>query len=95
MLGWWAEAALLPGGPAVFAEQLAANRARMTRLQAQARQLVSELTEGSVGVLLLKGAHTAPAYWPEPGCRAMSDIDILIPLKQQAHAKTLWRILGT
>jgi hypothetical protein len=91
-LGSWAEARVLPAAPATFAQQLAANRARMSGLKAQARQLVSKLTQAGIGVMLLKGAHTAVSYWPEIGCRPMSDIDILIrPDQRQAAEHVLNR----
>ena len=84
MLGRWSEAGALPGGP-IFASQLEANRARMKSLLAEAKALADRLVEAGIDVLVLKGAHTA-SYFPDPGCRPMSDIDLLVPAEQRTTA---------
>ena len=84
MLGHWSEAGMLPGNP-VFADQIKANRVRMESLLFQAKTLANRLLDAGVDVLLLKGAHTA-SYFPEAGCRPMSDIDVLVAVEQRAAA---------
>lgn len=97
-LGWWIGqgrvAASSPGIAAGFAHQLEANRARMADLLEQARLAIAGLLDAGVAVIVLKGLHTAGAYFPAPACRPMSDIDLLAPAGAAARAEALLREAG-
>ena len=81
LLGLWVEQGRLQADEAVaavLARHLAHNRIRAARLAATAAEIVERLAERNIPVLVLKGAHTGPAYFPEPGVRPASDIDLLV-----------------
>jgi hypothetical protein len=98
MLGWWLGHGALPGSSAAIdqalGQQLEANRARMTGLLDRARAVVRLMTGQGLGVTVLKGAATALAYFPEPACRPMSDIDVLVPETDAACAAALIEAAG-
>jgi hypothetical protein len=93
MLGHWLGQGLihLPTAPAEACEhQLCANTVRMERLLGHAKELTARLAAGGVRATVLKGAYTASSYFPQAGCRPMSDIDILI---SPDDANTAQRVL--
>jgi hypothetical protein len=47
-------------------------------LAKRAEQIVDLLDEEGVGSTIIKGMHTAYEYFPEPGARPVSDIDIVV-----------------
>ena len=97
ILGWWIKQGSLAASPhvaAVLELHLRHNRLRSARLEAAARALADALTEREIGVVLLKGAHTAAAYFPEPGARPASDIDLLIHPAQAPAAEAVLRSAG-
>lgn len=80
LLGFWAERGMIAASPpitAVLETHLRHNRLRMDRLTVEAVTLANALTSAGIGVTLLKGLHTA-RYFPEPGTRPVSDIDLLV-----------------
>jgi hypothetical protein len=81
ILGRWIRDGHLDCAPklaAVLQRHLDHNRIRTTRMAAAAAELVGALAGRGVEAVLLKGAHTGPSYFPEPGVRPASDIDLLI-----------------
>lgn len=56
----------------------------------QVRPLIEELRAARTPILLLKGAALAFQIYPDPGCRPMSDVDILVPA---SCARALWEQL--
>lgn len=81
LLGLWAEQGRLQAGVAVAAvlsRHLAHNRIRSARLAEVTMELIGRLADEGVGVVVLKGLHTGQTYFPEPGVRPASDIDILV-----------------
>jgi hypothetical protein len=81
LLGLWIEQGRLRASVPIMAElarHLAHNRRRVARMQAASIDVVSRLAEHGIAVLVLKGAHTGAAYFPEPGARPASDIDLLV-----------------
>jgi Uncharacterised nucleotidyltransferase len=81
LLGLWIEQERLHADEpiaSVLARHLAHNRARAARMQGAAVQIVGRLADRGIEALVLKGAHTGPAYFPEPGVRPASDIDLLV-----------------
>jgi hypothetical protein len=97
LLGLWIEQGRLKAGEAVstvLARHLAHNRARAGRMQAAAADIVGRLAERRIRPLLLKGAHTAAAYFPEPGARPASDVDLLVAPGDAAAAEAVLRQSG-
>lgn len=87
LLGWWIERGILTvaeetGG--LLTLHLKHSRERSKRVEAQARAIVALLAHSAVSVIVLKGGHTAHAYFPEPATRPASDLDILV---RPAHAR--------
>jgi hypothetical protein len=81
LLGWWHERGSLGATAPVAAIldlHLRHNRLRVARMTAAAVALVDALLDRDIAVVVLKGAHTAHAYFPEPGTRPASDIDLLV-----------------
>jgi hypothetical protein len=81
MLGLWREQGRLDAdGPiaTVLERHLAHNRARSARMAAAAGEIVDRLAASGIRTLVLKGAHTGQAYFPEAGARPASDIDLLV-----------------
>lgn len=97
LLGLWCEQGVLPASAplaAVLSHQLHANRLRMERLVGHAAQLASALASRRIDMTLLKGIHTAGVFFPEIGCRPMSDIDVLIRPHDLAAATGVLTHLG-
>jgi len=81
LLGYWLERGAVIATPAVAAIldlHLRHNRVRMARMADRAEMVSGVLAEAAVSHTLLKGMHTAFDYFPEPGTRPLSDIDLLI-----------------
>ena len=90
LLGLWLEQGLLPASEPValvLARHLAHNRARTRRMTAAAEAVVARLADAGVQAVVLKGAHTGPAYFPEAGARPASDIDLLVAGEDFARAE--------
>lgn len=97
LLGWWREEGRLTASPAVaeiLQRHLGHNRVRAARMEAGAVALVETLLERGLTVAVLKGAHTAGAYFPDPGVRPASDVDLLVPGAQVQTAEAVMRSLG-
>ena len=81
LLGFWNEQGVFSASSpvaAVLKLHLRHNRLRMERMTGQAVDLAEAFSARGIAVTLLKGIHTAHAYFPEPGTRPASDIDVLI-----------------
>jgi hypothetical protein len=98
LLGWWIEQGLLSGSGADverrLLHQLYANGERMGNLLDVTQAVARQLTRNGVKVTLLKGAHTATAYFPTPACRPMSDVDFLVSRADAAGAEAELEALG-
>jgi hypothetical protein len=97
MLGHWLEQGLIPFPSATAeacARQLSANTVRMERLLGHAKALTARLAADGVRATVLKGAHTAWSYFPQAGCRPMSDIDILISPADARDAQRVLKAFG-
>src|SRR5216117_184655 len=68
--------------PQPFADGLATHldhgRRRAARMRQELDRLLIALADRDVEVLVLKGTHTGQRYFPEPGTRPTTDIDLLI-----------------
>lgn len=81
LLGYWAGAAKVSADEPIhkiIRSHFTHNHDRMNDLARHASRLVGELTAAGVGVTLLKGMHTAFSFFPTPGSRPLSDIDLRI-----------------
>lgn len=90
LLGWWRGHQLIETSPevgAVLDLHLAHNQQRAARMEAAALTLVEALYQRGVSALILKGAHTARDYFPDPGTRPASDIDLLIDPAATSHVE--------
>jgi len=81
LLGLWIETGRLTASPAaasILALHLSHCRQRAERMQVAGERLIRALATAGVDTVVLKGAHTGPAYFPEHGVRPASDIDLLV-----------------
>ncbi len=81
LLGRWVEEGRLrTSGAAARLLQLHLRHARLRarRLEALRDDVLGRLAGAGVACTLLKGAHTAWSYFPEPGVRPASDIDLRV-----------------
>jgi Uncharacterised nucleotidyltransferase len=97
LLGYWLEHGELDA-PADVAELLALHlehgRERAERGEAESRKVVGALVEAGLPVVVLKGGHTAHAYFPDPGTRPMSDLDLLVPAESAPGAEVALATTG-
>lgn len=97
LLGYWIGNGLIDTAPAVGATlQLHHwhNALRMEHLTPHAVAAVEALAEAGLRVTVLKGMHTAHAYFPDPAARPLSDIDLLIEADQEPAAAKILGGLG-
>lgn len=97
MLGHWLRQERFwasPSSAEVLAHHLAHNEKRMEKMASRAIRVVEGLARQGIEVTVLKGMHTAFAYFPNPGTRPMSDIDLLIEPAAEAVAATVLEELG-
>lgn len=97
LLGYWVTQGRLHAEPAVMSllkAHLAHNRERMERLTEFAIPVVDALANAALKVTVLKGMHTAHSYFPTPGTRPLSDIDLLIEASEVEAANEILQSLG-
>ena len=81
LLGYWIEQGQLAASAPVAAVldlHLRHNRLRMARMAERAAAVARALAAEGVSVTVLKGMHTAFAYFPDPGTRPLSDVDMFV-----------------
>lgn len=96
LLGYWLSTGLLSAPQAteaVLKLHYRHNSARMQRLAKHASRAVAQLTAGGVKVTVVKGMHTAFAFFPAPGTRPTSDIDLIVAPEDKAAAQRILREL--
>lgn len=97
LLGLWLERGLLAADgdvAAVLRLHLHHNQLRMAMLAAETKLLAAAMAARGVRPTLLKGLHTAQGYFPEPGARPVSDIDLLVDPAQEPVAAAVLTELG-
>jgi hypothetical protein len=97
LLGYWIEREVLRAtdeATALFDLHLAHNRRRMVRLSAVLDLVVGHLNAAGIAPVVLKGMDTATRFFPEPGTRPLSDIDIFIPANATSDAEQVFSRLG-
>jgi hypothetical protein len=63
-------------------------------MTAAAVEVVGRLSEHGIQTLVVKGSHTGCAYFPEPGARPASDIDLLVAAEDFAKAEAVMERCG-
>jgi hypothetical protein len=97
LLGLWLERGLLAadgGVAAVLRLHLQHNRLRMAMLTAETALVATAMAARGARPTLLKGLHTAQAYFPEAGARPVSDIDLLVDPADEPVAAAVLTELG-
>ena len=92
LLGWWLEGSRLTAPLAlssILAAHLAHARERARRCLALSKTVLALLLNQSIPVIVLKGGHTAFAYFPDPATRPATDLDLLVPARQAHAAQTV------
>ena len=78
----------------VLARQLAHARAREARIRAALMPVLARMEREGLEPGVIKGFHTAHAYFPEPGTRPFADVDVVVPPAAIAQAERLLREAG-
>ena len=81
LLGYWCETGRVTAEPdAAWAlrTHLEHGRRRHARLRHELERVLVAMAASGIEVWVLKGMHTAYRYFPEPGTRSLSDIDLLV-----------------
>ena len=97
LLGWWCETGRLTAEPpvgALLAHHLDHGRRRARILRAGLERVIAEFADHGVETLVLKAGHTAYRYFPEPGTRPATDVDLLVGPGDAARAADTLRHLG-
>jgi hypothetical protein len=97
LLGAWLERGALDAAPAcarLFERHLAHARARESRIRALAIPVLASMERAGLEPGVIKGFHTAHAYFPEPGARPFNDVDVVVPPGAIGEAERLLRESG-
>jgi hypothetical protein len=78
----------------VLARHLAHARAREARIRAAVMPVLARMERAGLAPGVIKGFHTAHAYFPEPGARPFNDVDVVVPPAAIADAERLLREEG-
>jgi hypothetical protein len=82
LLGLWIQSGELDAEePLVrlLARHLAHGRAREARIRAAVLPVLARMERTGLEPGVIKGFHTAQAYFPEPGARPFADVDVVVP----------------
>jgi hypothetical protein len=82
----------------IFLVHLEDNRERMKTLRTEAIRVIELLAYGGIRPISIKGMHTAFAYFPDPACRPVSDIDLVVQPQELERAEEILKAhqyLGT
>ena len=81
LLGYWVEAGKLDASAelaTLLARHLEHGRQRFRRLEAALTLVLDAFAAVGITPVVLKGFHTARAYFSDPGTRPLTDIDLLV-----------------
>jgi hypothetical protein len=97
LLGYWIERGLLDVS-APLADILAAHlrhgRGRMLRITNGVRPVVNALMAAGIAPVMIKGFHSAHAYFPEPAVRPFFDVDLVVGAAEVEDAERILSSLG-
>jgi hypothetical protein len=82
LLGFWIENGAVQAAGEIeelLRLHLFHNRRRMALLTNAMREIVEQLNVENILPVILKGMDTAFRYFPDPGARSLSDIDLFVP----------------
>lgn len=97
LLGHWIEAGALRASPDLadlLALHLAHGRRRARRQQGSLREALDALAGADVIATVVKGAHTAAVYFPEPGARPAADVDLIVDRRDVPAAESALAAAG-
>ena len=97
LLGFWCATGRIDAQESVLdllARHLDHGRRRAARLRQELERIVVPFADRGIEVLVLKGTDTSYRYFPEPGTRPSSDLDLLVAPHDVAAARTVLRNLG-
>jgi hypothetical protein len=97
LLGYWVDTGAVRTSAAlaeVFRLHLSHNRARMTMLAATAQDIVQRLDRAGAAPVVVKGMHTAFAYFSDPAARTLSDVDLYVPMESMGAAEEMFASAG-
>ena len=97
LLGFWCATERVDAQESVLdllARHLDHGRRRAARLRQELERIVVPFADRGIEVLVLKGTDTSYRYFPEPGTRPSSDLDLLVAPHDIAAARTVLRNLG-
>ena len=97
MLGYWIERGTVTASTANaqrFALYLDHARRRNTRMTRDVAPALDAFAAHDIPTVVLKGFHTAHAYFPEPGTRRMADVDLLVSPNRIGDAEAALRDAG-
>jgi len=97
LFGSWCETGRVTADPAIASElaiHLEHGRRRYARLRHELERVLVAMSARGIEVWLLKGMHTGARYFPEPGARSSTDIDLLVQPADWAGACEALTALG-
>ncbi|HUK20027.1 MAG TPA: nucleotidyltransferase family protein [Gemmatimonadales bacterium] len=97
LIGYWCETGVVSAERDVhglLADQLEQGRKRAERMRGYLDRLLIALADQGIEPIILKGTHTRYAYFPDPGTRITSDIDLLFRQDDWNGAHDVLRSLG-
>jgi len=90
LLGFWIEQHRVTAPArlaAMLLEQLSQNRQFIARVDGELAPALDAFAAMEIVPLVIKGAHTARAYWDDVGVRPIADVDLVIPAPRVADAE--------
>jgi hypothetical protein len=94
LLSYWVEQGSLDVSDAVarvLAKHLVHNRARIARIAREVRPALASFLVAGVMPTIIKGFHTSHVYFPEPGLRPISDVDVVVATDRVPQAEAALR----
>jgi hypothetical protein len=97
LIGYWIEQGVVQADDeiaALFGEHLEHGRRRAALLSVELTRLLRQFEGHQLGVTVLKGVHVGRDYYPEPGARPSTDIDLLVDAGKAEEAAAVLSRLG-
>ncbi len=97
LLGFWSATGRVDAQQSVrelLAQHLDHGRQRAARLRQELERILVPFADRGIEVLVLKGTDTSYRYFPEPGTRPSSDLDLLVAPQDVAAARSVLQNLG-